>query len=77
KLPSVLNWFTGNIGLHHIHHLNSMIPNYRLLDCLNASPELKSINRLTLRDSIRCARLKLWDENERRLIRFDELPATH
>jgi omega-6 fatty acid desaturase (delta-12 desaturase) len=54
-----------------------MIPNYRLLDCLNGSPELKSINRLTLRDSIRCARLKLWDENERRLIRFNELPAAH
>ena len=62
KMPRVLNWFTGNIGLHHIHHLNSMIPNYRLHDCLDASPELKSINRLTLRDSIRCARLKLWDE---------------
>ena len=73
KLPKVLNWFTGNIGLHHIHHLNSMIPNYRLQDCLDASPELKSINRLTLRDSIRCARLKLWDEDGRRLISFDEL----
>ena len=75
KLPRVLNWFTGNIGLHHIHHLNSMIPNYRLHDCLAASSELKSINRLTLRDSIKCARLKLWDENQRRLIGFDELPA--
>lgn len=76
KLPHLLNWFTGNIGLHHIHHLNSMIPNYRLMACLNASPELQAINKLTLRDSIRCARLKLWDETERRLIRFDELPAT-
>ncbi|MBY0558223.1 MAG: fatty acid desaturase [Hyphomicrobium sp.] len=76
KLPAILNWFTGNIGLHHIHHLNSTIPNYRLSACLEASPELKSINRLTLRDSIRCARLKLWDEDQRRLIRFDELPAT-
>lgn len=75
QLPRVLNWFTGNIGLHHIHHLNSLIPNYRLQDCLAASPELKSINRLTLRDSIQCARLKLWDENQRRLIGFDELPA--
>jgi omega-6 fatty acid desaturase (delta-12 desaturase) len=75
KLPNVLNWFTGNIGLHHIHHLNSMIPNYRLMACLNASPELKAINKLTLRDSLRCARLKLWDEDGRRLIGFDELPA--
>ena len=74
-LPRILNWFTGNIGLHHIHHLNSMIPNYRLQDCLAASPELKSINRLTLSDSLRCARLKLWDEDQHRLVRFDELPA--
>lgn len=74
-LPKVLNWFTGNIGLHHIHHLNSMIPNYRLQDCLEASPELKAINRLTLADSLKCASLKLWDEQARRMIRFDELPA--
>lgn len=72
-LPKILNWFTGNIGLHHIHHLNSLIPNYRLQDCLAASPELQAINRLTLRDSIGCARLKLWDEDKRRLIGFDEL----
>ena len=72
-LPRVLNWFTGNIGLHHIHHLNSMIPNYRLLDCLDASPELKAINRMTLRDSFKCAGLKLWDEKRRRLISFKEL----
>lgn len=76
KLPRVLNWFTGNIGLHHIHHLNSMIPNYRLMACLDASPELQAINKLTLRDSIKCTQLKLWDETQRRLIRFDELPAT-
>ncbi len=75
-LPKIMNWFTGNIGLHHIHHLNSMIPNYRLSACLEASPELKSINRLTLRDSIACARLKLWDEDQRRLVGFDELPTT-
>jgi omega-6 fatty acid desaturase (delta-12 desaturase) len=76
QLPRVLNWFTGNIGLHHIHHLNSMIPNYRLQACLDASAELQSINRLTLRDSLKCARLKLWDEDRQRLISFDELPAT-
>lgn len=72
-LPRVLNWFTGNIGLHHIHHLNSMIPNYRLQDCLNASTELRDLNRLTLWDSFKCASLKLWDERRRRLIRFDEI----
>lgn len=72
-LPRALNWFTGNIGLHHIHHLNSMIPNYRLQECLNASPELQSLNRLTLIESFKCAGLKLWDEKQRRMIRFDEL----
>lgn len=72
-LPKVLNWFTGNIGLHHIHHLNSMIPNYRLQDCLNASPELKEINRLTIIDSLKCASLKVWDEKRHRMIRFDEI----
>jgi omega-6 fatty acid desaturase (delta-12 desaturase) len=76
-LPKVLNWFTGNIGLHHIHHLNSTIPNYRLQDCLNASPELQSLNRLTLLESFKCASLKLWDESKRKMIRFDELEAAH
>lgn len=75
-LPRVLNWFTGNIGLHHIHHLNSMIPNYRLQACLAASPELQALNRLTLWDSFQCAQLKLWDARSRRMIRFDELEAT-
>ncbi|MBK9080348.1 MAG: fatty acid desaturase [Hyphomicrobium sp.] len=74
-LPKVLNWFTGNIGLHHIHHLNSMIPNYRLQACLNASPELKDINRLTLAASLKCASLKLWDEQRHRLIRINEIQA--
>ena len=74
-LPKVLNWFTGHIGLHHIHHLNSMIPNYRLVSCLNDSPELKDINRLTIRDSLKCASLKLWDESRQRLISFKELQS--
>ncbi|MEQ1714520.1 MAG: fatty acid desaturase [Hyphomicrobium sp.] len=74
-LPKVLHWFTGNIGLHHIHHLNSTIPNYRLQACLNASPELKALNRLTLLESFKCAGLKLWDEKHRKLIRFDEIGA--
>jgi omega-6 fatty acid desaturase (delta-12 desaturase) len=74
-LPKVVNWFTGNIGLHHIHHLNSMIPNYRLQECLASSPELKSINRLTIRESLHCAKLKLWDEQGHRMITFKEFAA--
>lgn len=71
-LPKVLQWFTGNIGLHHIHHLCSMIPNYKLQACLDASPELKSLNRLTLWQSLSCPRLTLWDEANRKLIGFRE-----
>ncbi|MEQ1698152.1 MAG: fatty acid desaturase [Hyphomicrobiaceae bacterium] len=72
-LHPVLNWFTGNIGLHHIHHLNSMIPNYRLMACLKASPDLQSLNRLTLWQSLKCVNYKLWDEDRKRLIGFSEL----
>jgi acyl-lipid omega-6 desaturase (Delta-12 desaturase) len=70
-LPPVLNWFTGNIGLHHIHHLNSMIPNYRLMDCLRASPDLQSLNRLTLWQSFKCVRYKLWCEDRKMLVDFN------
>jgi acyl-lipid omega-6 desaturase (Delta-12 desaturase) len=72
-LPKVLQWFTGNIGLHHIHHLNSMIPNYRLQECMDALPDLSKINRLTLMESFRCVSLTLWDPVERRLVGFGEL----
>ena len=70
-LPPILRWFTGNIGLHHIHHLCSRIPNYRLQECLDASPELKRLaRRLTLLQSLQCARLALWDEKLRKLVGF-------
>lgn len=69
-LPPVLAWFTGNIGIHHIHHLCSHIPNYRLQECLDAMPELKSINRLTIAESLKTARLALWDPAQRKLVGF-------
>jgi len=72
-LPAVLHWFTGNIGYHHVHHLSSRIPNYRLRECLEENPELKQVTRITVRESLKCARLKLWDEKQRRLIGFREL----
>jgi len=74
-LPRVLHWFTGNIGYHHIHHLSSRIPNYRLRECLEANPELQQATRLTLLGSLGCARLKLWDEDERRMIGWRDLPV--
>ena len=72
-LPRPLRWLTAGIGLHHIHHLCSRIPNYRLQECLEANPELRQARRLTLRDSLGCARLALWNEDTGRMIRFRDL----
>lgn len=70
-LPKWLQWITGNIGIHHIHHLCSGIPNYRLEECLNASPELQRIGvKLTIRESLKSIPLVLWDEQHRQLISF-------
>jgi omega-6 fatty acid desaturase (delta-12 desaturase) len=71
-MPAVLRWFTANIGMHHIHHLCSTLPFYRLPAVMKAVPELAHINRLTLRDSLRTVRLTLWDEQARLLISFRE-----
>ncbi len=74
KLPKVLHWLTGNIGFHHIHHLNARIPNYRLAEVFRNHPELNvRVTQLTLRESLRSARMTLWDEQNRRLIGFGEL----
>jgi omega-6 fatty acid desaturase (delta-12 desaturase) len=72
-LPAVLRWFTANIGIHHVHHLCSRIPYYRLPQVLRNHPELRDVSRLTLMESLGCIRLVLWDERERRLISFREL----
>jgi omega-6 fatty acid desaturase (delta-12 desaturase) len=69
-LPRVLHWFTGNIGYHHIHHLASRIPNYRLRECFESHPALQDAPRLTLWSSLKCAGLKLWDEDSRRMVGF-------
>lgn len=69
-LPRVVHWFTGNIGYHHIHHLASRIPNYRLRDAFNSSPLLQAAPRLTLWTSLKSARLKLWDEERKRMVGF-------
>ena len=72
-LPSVLRWFTANIGVHHVHHLCSQIPYYRLPLVLRDYPELGVTGRLTLLQSFRCVRLVLWDEGLQRLVSFDEV----
>ncbi len=70
NLPQVVHWFTGNIGYHHIHHLAPRIPNYHLRAAFESSPLLRSAPHLTLRSSLRCARMKLWDEDGGRMIGF-------
>ena len=73
ELPAILRWFTANIGVHHVHHLCSRIPYYRLPKALRDHPELRGVSRLTMLQSLRCVRFVLWDEGERRLISFSEL----
>ncbi len=74
-LPAFLHWFTANIGIHHVHHLNSRIPYYRLQRVLRDHPELRDVGRLTLLQSFRCVRLVLWDETQGRLVSFREARA--
>lgn len=71
-LPQPLRWLTANIGMHHVHHLSSRIPSYRLSEVLRDHPELREVSRLTLRQSLGCLRLALWDEDKRRLVSFRE-----
>ena len=73
ELPPALAWFTGHIGVHHVHHLCSRIPFYRLAQVLDEHPELTNFGRLTLLQSLRCATLVLWDEKQERLISFRQL----
>ena len=77
KLGSVLRWFTGNIGFHHVHHLNSLIPFYRLPDAMAAIPELQhpSITTLRPRAIAACFRANLWDEASGRMIAYREAMA--
>ncbi len=71
-LPPVLRWVTANIGVHHVHHLCSRIPFYRLPEVLSDHPKLNETGRLTIRESLRSVRLVLWDEELRRLISFKD-----
>ncbi|SFH32425.1 omega-6 fatty acid desaturase (delta-12 desaturase) [Palleronia marisminoris] len=74
-LPGVLRWFSANIGVHHVHHLQSRVPFYRLPEILNDHPELNEAQRLTIRESFRTVGLQLWDEKSRRLVSFAQAKA--
>jgi omega-6 fatty acid desaturase (delta-12 desaturase) len=72
KLPRLLQFFTGNIGFHHVHHLSVGIPNYNLQAAHETTDRLQAVPELTLRDGLRATRLKLWDEQTARLVTFRE-----
>jgi omega-6 fatty acid desaturase (delta-12 desaturase) len=75
RLPKVLQFFTGNIGLHHVHHLSTRIPNYNLQRAHDAYPAFGQVPRLSLWEGMKCVRLKLWDEERGRLVTFRQVRA--
>lgn len=80
KLPRILQWFSGNIGFHHIHHLSARIPNYYLQKCHEADPLFQQVKPLTLSSSLKSLTLRLWDEQSRKLVsyrRMRELRKEH
>ncbi|MGI9507750.1 MAG: fatty acid desaturase [Geminicoccaceae bacterium] len=74
-LPAPIRWLTSNIGIHHVHHLVSRIPSYRLNEVLRDHPELRDMGRLTFFQSLKCFRLTLWDEQSQRLVGFRQASA--
>jgi omega-6 fatty acid desaturase (delta-12 desaturase) len=77
KLPRLLQFFTGNIGFHHVHHLSVGIPNYNLQEAHETTDRLQAVPELTLRDGLRATRLKLWDEQTERLVTFREARSSN
>jgi omega-6 fatty acid desaturase (delta-12 desaturase) len=75
KLPKVLQFFSGNIGLHHVHHLNARIPNYNLQRAHDENPIFHSVPTLSFMDGMRAVRLKLWDERTGRMVSFAQARA--
>ena len=76
RLPKVLQWFSGNIGFHHIHHLSPRIPNYHLERCHESDPMFKDVAPMTLFSSLRALGLRLWDESAKKLVGFRHLRTT-
>ena len=73
KLPKILQWFSGNIGFHHIHHLSSRIPNYNLERCHRSHPMFRDVKPITLFSSLKSLTLRLWDEQLKKLVGFRRL----
>jgi acyl-lipid omega-6 desaturase (Delta-12 desaturase) len=77
KLPAFLQWMTANIGVHHVHHLYSRIPFYRLTEVLRDHPELAEAQKMGVWESFACVKLQLWDEGQRRLMSYREAKALY
>lgn len=77
KLPAVLHWFTGSIGLHHVHHLGPRIPNYKLKRCHEENELFHGVTMLTLAQGLRTVRLTLWDEARQQLVGFNDVVSPH
>jgi omega-6 fatty acid desaturase (delta-12 desaturase) len=75
KLPRILQWFSGNIGFHHVHHLSPRVPNYRLEDCHDAIPALQEANTVSWSQALKAIRLILWDEANRQMVTFAQARA--
>jgi omega-6 fatty acid desaturase (delta-12 desaturase) len=73
KLPAILQWFSGNIGYHHIHHLGPTIPNYNLARCHNENPGFQDVKPITFFKSLHSLKLRLWDEERQRIVSFREM----
>jgi omega-6 fatty acid desaturase (delta-12 desaturase) len=77
KLPGILKWISGNIGLHHIHHVRPRIPNYNLQRCYKETPALQEVIPLTICKSLKSPWLNLWDEKQNKLVSFGSLKTSH
>jgi acyl-lipid omega-6 desaturase (Delta-12 desaturase) len=75
KLPKPLQWLTGNIGFHHVHHLSPRVPNYKLEEAHNQTPPLQNVPTITLSTSLRSLRFRLWDEQNKKFVGFKDLSA--
>ncbi len=75
KLPRLLQWFSGSIGFHHIHHLSPRIPNYHLEECHRSEPRFQAVKPVTLLSSFKCLGFRLWDERTRRLVGYPSSSA--
>jgi len=73
KLPAILQWFTGNIGFHHVHHLGPTIPNYKLAKCHKENEIFRDIKPITLRESFKSLKIRFWDEDQQRVVSLGDL----